>query len=79
VNRASAFAISASQSRTPLSIAPATPITCSSPGSLPRTGQSFSSVTGSTNATFAALSESRYSSASAPKRNDIGTAIAPIW
>ena len=44
-----------------------------------RTGAMFGSDCGSTRATRAPELSSRYSSASAPNRNDSGTAIAPIW
>ena len=47
-------------------------------GQRSRIGARLGSDCGSTNATFAALFCSRYSSASGPNRNDSGTATAPI-
>ena len=62
----------------PGATAPATPTTCASSGSRSRIGARFGSDCGSTKATRACESASRNSSASAPNRNDSGTAIAPI-
>jgi hypothetical protein len=69
----------ASHATMPGPFAPATPTTCASASQRARIGSRFGSDCGSTNAAFAPLCCSRYSSASGPNRNESGTVTAPSW